>query len=243
MAGLSGDFSHRLLKIVCLFAICAGAWGQSGVARPQLGKMLDASGAVRTVYGIAASVTLGDAETTGVLSAACSKNYCLAKTDASIVSPTGAVDAPPGPVLFAFDSDVAYVWFPRSRQLATWNSDRLTFLDSNIDGEVLSIGVSAGGVQFAVRRFKGDVWIVNQDGSAAGALPHGTGAVMLIPGGVVYAEHGEIVIGSTRFPLRGVTGFSQMSASYLQVRAGGLDYSLRIDQGREMLFQLPGVAQ
>jgi hypothetical protein len=231
------------MKILTLFTICGCAWGQSGFARPQLGKMLDTSGAVRTVYGIAASVTLGDPETMGVLSSACSQNFCLAKTDAGIISPTGVVDAPPGPALFAFDGDVAFVWFLKSRQLATWTADAVTFVNSDVYGEVLSIGANAGAVQFAVRRFKGDVWIVNQDGSVAGALPHGTGAVMLIPGGVVYASREEVVIGSARFPLRGVTGFSQMSAGYLQVRADGGNYSLRIEKGCEMLFQLPGVGQ
>jgi hypothetical protein len=236
------------MKIVTLFGICACAWGQSGVEVPQLGKMLDPAGAVRTVYGIAASVTLGDPETTGVLSAACSQNFCLAKTDAGIVSTTGTAAAPPGPVLFAFDGDTAYLWFLKSRQLARWSEGALTLMDSGVDGEVLSIGADMigkdrGSVQFAVRRFKGDVWIVNQDGSVAGALPHGIGAAMLIPGGVVYASREEIVIGTVRFPLEGVTGFSQMSAGYLQVRAQGVDYSLRIEKGRELLFQLPGVGQ
>jgi hypothetical protein len=231
------------MKVVTLFGICACAWGQSGVEVPQLGKMIDPSGAVRTVYGIAASVTLGDAETTGVLSAACSTNFCLAKTDAGIVSTTGTAAAPPGPVLFAFDGDTAYLWFLKSRQLARWSEGVLTLMDSSVEGEVLSIGADTGFVQFAIRRFKGDVWIVNQDGSVAGALPRGTGAVMLIPGGVVYASREEIVIGGVRFPLLGVTGFSQMSDGYLQVRAQGVDYSLRIEKGRETLFQLPGVGQ
>jgi hypothetical protein len=87
------------------------------------------------------------------------------------------------------------------------------------------------------------LWIVNQDGGLAGSLPRVAGPVMLIPGGVVYATRGEIVIGNVRLALDGVTSFSWMSESYLQVRAGGIDYSLRIDPGRETLFQLPGVGQ
>jgi hypothetical protein len=66
---------------------------------------------------------------------------------------------------------------------------------------------------------------------------------MLIPGGVVYATESEIVIRSVHVSLASVTAFSQMSGSYLQVRAGGVDYSLRIDPGHETLFQLPGVSQ
>jgi hypothetical protein len=230
------------MKVITAFAICGCAWAQSGVDRPQLGKMLDANGAVHTVYGIAASVALGDAEAMDVLSSACSKTFCLAKTDTSLVTASGSVDAPPGPAMFAFDGDTAFVWFPRSRQLAQWQNSVLTLIDSNVDGEVLSIGANTGAVQFAVRRMNG-VWIVNQDGSVAGSLPRSTRAVIFIPGGVVYATREEIVTGDLRFSLNGVTEFSQMSDSYLQVRAGGADYSLRIEKGRETLFQLPGVQQ
>jgi hypothetical protein len=246
------------MKIIMAFAMCVCAWAQSGLIRPQLGKMLDANGAVRTVYGIAASVTLGDAETTGVLSLACSNTVCLAKTETAIVSAGESVAAPGGPALFAFDGDAALVWFPQSRQLARWQGGVLTCsgvdtsvdaartsacaTSRDIDGEVLSIGVSAGAVRFAVRRRSG-VWIVNQDGTVLDSLPRSTVAVMLIPGGVVYATESEIVIRNVQFPLAGVTAFSQMSGSYLAVRAGGVNYSLRIDEGREALFQLPGMPQ
>jgi hypothetical protein len=255
------------MKIFIAFAICGCAWAQSGLQRPQIGKMLDANGAVRTVYGIASSVTLGDAEVTSVLSAACSNALCLAKTDAGIVSASGIVAAPAGPALFAFDGAAAWVWFPESRQLARWSDGALVCVSQNplhdcrgsvgtqavpqrnpdshggdLDGEVLSIGVNSGSVQFAVRRLAG-IWIVNQDGSVAGALPRAVGAVMLIPGGAVYATRSGIAIHDLEIPLEGVTAFSWISANYLEVRAGGVNYALRIDPGRETLFQLPGVSQ
>ncbi len=230
------------MKLMTAFAICGCAWAQSAMERPQLGKMLDANGAVRTVYGIAASVSLGDVEAVEVVSSGCSKTFCLAKTETSVVSASGSVDAPAGPAWFAFDGDAAFVWFVRSRQLARWQNGVLTPLDASVEGGVLSIGASGDAVQFAVRRRNG-VWIVNQDGSVASALPHNVGPVMLIPGGVVYATRSEIVVGNTRLPLEGVIRFSQISASYLQVHTTGAEYSLRIDPGRETLFQLPGVAQ
>jgi hypothetical protein len=230
------------MKILTAFAICTCAWAQSGIDRPQLGKMLDATGAVRTVYGIAASVTLGDAEMTGVQSQACSKIFCLWKTEIAVVSASGSADAPTGPALFAFDGDAAFVWFPQSRQLAQWQNGVLTLVDSIVDGEVLSIRANAGSVEFAVRRESGE-WIVKSDGSVVDSLPRSTGPVMLIPGGVVYATREEIVIRDLRIPLARVTAFSQMSASYLQVRAGQMNYVLRVDAGREMLFELPGVKQ
>jgi hypothetical protein len=134
------------------------------------------------------------------------------------------------------------VWFPQSRQFAQWKNGLLNSVNANVEGDVLSIGVSAGAVRFAVRKRSG-VWIVNQDGSIVDSLPRSTVAVMLIPGGAVYTTESEIVIRNARFPLAGVTAFSQMSGSALEVRARGVNYSLRIDEGREALFQLPGMPQ
>ena len=147
----------------------------------------------------------------------------------------------------------AWAWFPESRMLAQWiNGSLVCALEprpagavsvrGDLDGEVLSIGVTAGSVQFAVRRSTG-IWIVNQDGSVAGALPRAVGAAMLIPGGAVYATRTGIAIHDLEIPLEGVTSFSWMSVSYLQVRAGGMNYALRIDPGRETLFQLPGASR
>ncbi|HTB12653.1 MAG TPA: hypothetical protein VK752_13820 [Bryobacteraceae bacterium] len=228
------------MKILITFALGVCAWGQ--IDRPQLGKMLDGNGAVRTVYGIAASVAVGDAEIAGVLSSGCSKTFCLAKTEASIVSAAGSVAAPPGPALFAFDGDAAFVWFPQSRQLEQWANGMLTSIDSSVDGEVLSIRANSGSIEFAVRRASG-VWIVDANGSVLDSLPRSAGPVMLIAGGVVYATREEIVIREVRIPLAHVTGFSRMATGYLQVRAGGVDYALRVEKGREMLFQLPGAQQ
>jgi hypothetical protein len=228
------------MKILTAFAMCTCAWAQTGIERPALGKMLDANGAVRTVYGVAASVTLGDAEITDVVSSACSKNFCLAKTDTNIVSASGSAESPAGPALFAFDGDGAFVWFPQSRQLARWQNGVLRSIDSSIEGEVLSIRVSTGSVEFAVRRRNGE-WIVKSDGSVVDSLPRTTGPVLLIAGGVVYATPHEIVIRDLRIPIDRVTALSPMSPDYLQVRAGGVDYALRVEKGRETLFQLPGV--
>jgi hypothetical protein len=222
------------MRYFFLFTVCA--WAQ--IDQPQLGKMLDAKGAVRTVYGIASSVSLGEAEMSGVLSSACAKNLCLAKTSASIVSASGSVEAPAGQALFAFEGDRAYIWFSESRQLAQWNNNTLTFLDTAIDGEVLSL---RGSKEFAVRRPNG-VWIVKSDGGVIASLPGAAGPVMLLADSAVYATRNEIVIRDVSIPLDRVTSFTRMSAGYLQVRAHGVDYALRIEKGREALFQLPAVA-
>jgi hypothetical protein len=228
------------MKALLLFTVSTCAWAQFN--RPQLGKMLDTQGSARSVYGIAGSPALGEPELSGVLSYGCSKTLCLWKTAAGIVSPTGSAAAPDGPALFAFHGTGALVWFSQTAQLASWQNDALTFLDARVEGRVLAIGASAGAVQFAVERING-VWIVNQDGSAAAGIARTATAVMLTVTGPVYAERGEIVVNGKRFALDGVTAMFQMSADYLQVRAAGVDYALRIRPGRETLFQLPGVSQ
>ncbi len=226
------------MKILIGMAICTCAWAQ--IQKPWLGNMLDANGAVRTVYGIAASVSLGDPEITGVISSACSKTFCLAKTEMGIISAAGFASAPPGPALFAIDGDYAFVWFSNSRQLARWQSGALTQIDSIVEGEVLSIRARSGSVEFAVRRASG-VWIVSANGGVIDSLPPSAGPLTFITDGVVYSTRDEIVIRDMRFPLKHVTALSRMSDGYLQVRAGGLDYGVRLDKGREKVFQLPGV--
>ena len=228
------------MKALLFFTVSTCAWGQ--VNRPQLGRMFDAQGSARTVYGIAGSPALGDPELTGVLSYGCSKALCLWKTAQSIVSPTGSAAAPDGPALFAFNATGAFLWFQQSGQLARWQNDALTFLDAAVEGKVLAMGASAGAVQFAVQRMNG-VWIVNLDGSAVAGIARHASAAMLTASGPILAERGEIIVNGKRFVLEGVTSMFQMSANYLQVRAAGLDYALRIDPGRETLFQLPGVSQ
>jgi hypothetical protein len=228
------------MKILPFLILSACAWAQ--LSRPQLGKMLDAQGSVRTVYGIAGSPSLGDAELPGVLSYGCSNTLCLFKTASSVVSPTGSASAPAGPALFGFDVQGAFVWFSETEQLAHWQNDALTFLDAQVEGRVLAIGVSAGAVQFAVERMNG-TWIVNPDGSAVAGIARSASAAILTASGPVYAERGEIVVNGKRFTLEGVTAMFPMAANYLQVRAAGVDYALRIEPGRETLFQLPGVLQ
>ena len=140
------DCRRCTMRFLAAFAICGCAWAQ--IDRPQIGKMLDANGAVRTVYGIEASVSMGDVETNGVLSSGCAEKFCLVKTETLIVSAVGSVAAPGGAALFAFDGNAAFVWFPRSRELARWGNGVLSPLPygqgsvaalGEGDGEVLSI--------------------------------------------------------------------------------------------------------
>jgi len=104
----------RILPV--FIAVCA--WSQSGIEVPSVGMIVDAAGNLRTVQGVAGNFLLGPAMASGVLSAACSEQLCLAKTNSKILSATGEVDAPPGPAVFGLHGETAVIFFPESRAFA-----------------------------------------------------------------------------------------------------------------------------
>ena len=223
-----------------LFLLAVSAWAQ--LQPPRLGTMVDRNGAARPVFGVAGSVTAGGPLATAVISSACSSQLCLFKTRSSIVSAAGATQAPSGPALFALNGTSAYVYFPASAQLAQWASGKLTTLDFNVAGEILSLlALSDGTLQFAVLQ-NGAVSIVDQNDQVLGTLPGAP--VMLIAGGAVYAASDSLVLrrsdaSELRWPLEGIQGFSAMGDGYVQIRTASGSYALRIDPGREQLFMLP----
>jgi hypothetical protein len=238
------------VKLVIFLFIGVAAWAQ--LQPPQLGVMVDRSGAARPVFGVAGSATTGPPLAAAVISSACSSQLCLFKTESSLLVWTGgvwnggAIAAPRGPALFALNGASAYVYFPRSAQLAQWQSGKLTMLDSNVAGEILSLLATAGGtLQFAVLR-NGAVSIVDQNDQGLGTIP-GTPA-MLIPNGAVYAASGALVLclndaSELRWPLAGIQEFSAMGDGYVQIRTDSGSYALRVDPGREQLFMLPEIAR
>jgi hypothetical protein len=231
------------MKIAIAMSLGACAWAQSGLDRPTLGTMLDATGATRPVYGVAGSVTLGDVAATGVLSTACSQKVCLAKTDSSIISLTQSIDAPPGPALFALDGDAAFVYFPQSNRLARWHDGQLDPLDFDVDGEILSLRAVQGTLEFAARRRTG-VWIVRDGNSVVDSLPRATKLVMLLKSGVLFSVEDGLMLRRpdgawVRFVVRGVEALLALGEDYVQIRAGGSTYALRVTPGREQLFLIP----
>ena len=203
------------MRAIFFLGICA--WAQ--IETPRLGVMLDRSGAARPVFGVSASVTLGDPVQTGVVSLACSKTRCVTSAARQIV---------------AFDGDSVYVY--SGGQLTRDQSDPVPV---NVTGEVLSMRVINGAVEYAVRRDDG-IWIVRDGDIAVAAIPHATGAVMLLDRAVLFASGRETVLryddgSELRFPIR-ARAFVSMSDEYVQV---GSKYALRITRNREKLFLLP----
>lgn len=226
--------------------ICAAGcvWAQPAIEPPAIGQVLDASGSLRPVWGVAGSFVTGPSTAAEVLSAACSQRLCLAKTASSIVSPAGQSDAPPGAALFGFEGSGATVYFPESRIFARWLDDALDPLDWIVDGEVLSIRTRAASVEIAVRR-EGQVWIVRPDGAVLDGIGPAAGPVLLLAEGILFASENELILrradaSETRFELTGAEAISQMGDHYAAIRAGDATWLLRTDPGREQLFLLPG---
>ncbi len=227
-----------------LLVVCASACAQ-GIEVPAVGVIVDSSRDLRPVQGVAGSFLLGPASISGVLSAACSEQLCLAKTDSEILSATGETGAPPGPAIFGFSGDNAIVFFPEAHTFARWHDNVLETLDWVVEGEILSVRPSGRDAEIAVQR-DGQVWIVRPDGSWIDSISDATGPVLLLPKAVVFATEDQIVLRQddreVRFELADAQSITAMGPRYIAIRAGGAIYTLRIDPGRESLFLLPGIA-
>jgi hypothetical protein len=204
-----------------LFAIEPAA---AQIAQPQLGYMRDASGLLRPIFGIAAAATLGAPVLENVISFACSAKWCLAKTDAALVSftPSGGTEgvaAPAGPAIIAHANHGAWIYYSSTMQLARWKDGALTSIDFSPDGRVLSLRATADGLDYAViRGGSALVWIEHfspSDGSVtlidffalnsfapdSFAIESGAVAkedvaneVMLLDGGVLASSHDHVTL-------------------------------------------------
>jgi len=128
------------MRVIAFLLTSVAAMAQ--IERPRLGWMLDGDSALRPVYGIAASATLGDAagDPAGnaagqsVIAFACSSLRCVVKSDGVIAAYDPAseagealggafnvANAPEGPALIALDGAGAFLYFPQTGQMARWN--------------------------------------------------------------------------------------------------------------------------
>ena len=246
----------KTVAILIALLIGAGpARAQPGLVAPQLGAMLDFDGAVRPVFGVPASVTLGPRLASGVLSFACSKRQCLMKTDSALASSGGAPFAPvpAGPAIIALDGDGAFVYFPRSKQLARWSEGQLDPVPLDVPGELLSIRAGPPGTIDAAFRRGDHVWIAHislagAGASVTGALPDDTQLVMLIRDGVLFANRETLTLQRAdgtelKFGLSGPRSAYALGDGYVEIRGTVGNYALRTDPGRERLFLLPEAAQ
>jgi hypothetical protein len=229
------------MRLFLFVAATVSLWAQSGLDRPRVGEMLDERGFLWPVFGVGGSFTVDDPWASEVLSTGCSRALCLAKTDSALRSGGVATAAPPGAAEIAIHGQSAWIYFTQTRQFARWQAGALSFVDLNIEGDVLAVQT---GWKLAVRRNTG-VWIISVKGTILDSLPLGTGPVLLMnDGGVVYAISDSLVLrrpggNEMRFAASGVTSLFQMGDGYVEARSGVAIYALRTGAGRESLFLLP----
>lgn len=115
-----------MIRHLAALCICLGAaQAQSGIGMPRAGCLLGPDGALRPVEGIAGAFLAGEPAARGVVSAACSAERALLKTEDAVEIRDGSLrllarwPAPAGPALFAFGGDTrtAFVYFPSTHEI------------------------------------------------------------------------------------------------------------------------------
>ena len=250
--------------------LAASAWAQPAIAPPQVGFMQDATGSVRAVYGLAGNFLTGDPIASGVISAAYSGSFGLAKTDSTILitdaqgQAIAASDALPGPALLAFASDgkPALVYLFTSNTLLQRNGATLRPVPLDwaalAADAVLSITAPDPDHAAMLVQRKDGVWdvrvlLATGDVDSQTALPAETGpACMLASGDVVSSDDGGLVVykadGSVvHIAARLPDSFSlqQMGDQWLQLRdlANGEEFAVRVSKDREGFYALPEVSR
>jgi len=239
-------------------------WAQ--LAAPQVGFIQDSGNALRPVYGLAGNFVLGDSAMTDVEAASFSGLFGLVKTASTLIvihregQVVASQDAPAGPALFAYSRTgaPALVYLPDAGILLQWAEGvfkQVPFVPST---NVLSIAsIDVGQAAFILQRDDGlwDVRILLSSGetiSQTALLGITAPALMLATGDLLYSDANGIVVrrpdGSEKHidaQLPATFAFQQMGDGWIQVRdlATQQQYAVRLKEGNEQFYALPGVDQ
>jgi len=232
-------------------------WAQ--LAPPQIGFIQDSGNALRPVYGLAGNFVLGDSVADNVESASFSGSFGMLKTTSTlaVIDRQGqfvaSQDAPAGPALFAFSRNAApaLAYLSAANVLLQW-SDGVFQQVPFASATVLSIAVvEAGQAALILQRDDGlwDVRILLSTGetiSQTALLGVAAPALMLATGELLYADANGIVVrkpdGSEKHiaaQLPSTFAFQQMGDGWIQIR----EYAVRLTDGKEQFYALPGVDQ
>lgn len=256
-----------------LIATLANAWAQPAIAPPQIGFMLDATGALRPVSGLAGNFLLGAPIAKGVLSAAFSGLAGWMKTDSSlsVFDQQGHVittsNAGSGPALFAFSSagQPALAFLTTSSALLEWSAGKFVALPLDpaaLAAEaVISIGApDADHAALLVQR-QNALWdirvsIATGQVDSQSALPNITAPALILAGsgisGIISSDANGVVVyqwngSQVHIPahLPNTFAFEQMGDGWIEVRdlANPLAFAVRLGGTRQGFYALPEVNQ
>ena len=254
----------RFFPAFCLTAALALTQlpGQPAITPPQLGWVRDANSGLRPVTGIAANFIVGDSVTDGVISSAFSGSFGIVKTDASlsVLDRDGQTvfrtDAEAGPALFAFSDDgvPAFVYLSQSQTLLKWNTDRLEPAPFNLDildlpGNPIQAIASPKRDRAAIVVKRPDgLWLVDLDLGTQTLLPGIEGPVLLRNNGsLLYTGPQGLMLRQadrSEQPFESsiaVATFELMGKDWVHIteRDSSRHFAIRLESGREQLYQLP----
>jgi hypothetical protein len=249
--------------LVTLSMTPVAMWAQ--LAAPQVGFIQDSGNALRPVYGLAGNFVLGDSIAANVEAASFSGSFGMLKTTSALVvidrqgEVIASQDAPAGPALFAFSRNAApaLAYLSAVNVLLQWSGGAFNQVPL-APANVLSIAaVDSGQAALILQRDDGlwDVRILLSSGetiSQTALLGVAGPALMLATGELLYGDATGIVVrkpdGSEKHidaQLPATFAFQQMGDDWIQVRdlATQQQYAVRLTDGKEQFYALPGVDQ
>jgi len=237
---------------------------QSPIGYPRAGCFRDEAGLLRSVLGVAGNFVIGDAEGSGVVSAACRGKLALVKTEDTIElrdRESGRVlawRAPEGAALFAFPGNGAapLVFFPAASEWLRADEGAEARALPPIDGEPLAVSSSDGKAALMVVRREGGLFllkvlldwgVVEDEAELAGAHA----PVLLLGGGTaLWGDAADLVARAPDQRERRIAlsapakAIEHLGEDWVRIvlESGG-HMALRLSPGAEELYRLPEVIQ
>ncbi|MEQ1884363.1 MAG: hypothetical protein ABL967_04830 [Bryobacteraceae bacterium] len=249
----------RLLSPLPFLLLQASSFAQ--IQQPVLGIMHDGNAALRPVYGIAASATLGGVAVENVDAFSCAHSQCFVQTLGSLwmYDSSGSrsiLDSISGPVPMALTNDGVLLYSSQTGELLRWNPINgwaSSTLPTTSDHTILAFKPAGDGIDAAVRRDDG-LWMEHLAADASittfSAIPEDAEnpvrAICLLDDGYLIATGHAVSLvrsdGSAQeFAIGGVRSFSAMSDSAVEAESSQGNWIFEQDAGKIRVSLLPGV--
>jgi hypothetical protein len=253
---------HWILLIIVLLACLA--WTQ-GPDTPRLGWLRDVGGGLRPLSGVAGNFVPGEVRLDGVVAAASSGDWTLAKTGRSLVvldrsgNKAALVETQDGGAVFGFSpgGGPAAVYLPDEHRLLLWNDGQFEAAAwrAGLDEPVLALACPGPrSVSMLVRR-NGAIWRVDRaadDGAVVQEwLLPGVGVPALLgpDGAVVYARDRLLICRTAdaverKAELPGeVLELSELGNRLVSARTAAGAFAVQFLGAEPRLFELPGAGR
>lgn len=248
-------------RLFAFFLSCAFAMAQPAISPPGVGAVLDSSGSLHAVIGLAGNFVFLDTGMSNVRSAAFSGSAGLLKTDTEILVVNAANEvatrysAPGGdPALFAFDAHGQPAFAYYAGTLLRFDGSQpisVTWI-----GDVVSLATDGPDAAIAILRRNDRLWSVQfwpatGDVRSESQIAGVSGPVLLRPNGdLLFTRDSNIVLRDTNGVERTVAAgfeidsFEQLGKDWIAIRETGARrvFALRITPAALDVYQLPEVS-